>query len=88
MENRDIYEEFSKIKKLQIIIPIIGVVIILAMVIAGLGKLSGFVVLGVLFFTWYNWKCPSCGKNLGKDRTSKCCPNCGAKLSNDKLKNE
>ncbi len=37
-------------------------------------------VFGALIFSFWNWRCPSCGKYLGKAINPKFCNKCGTKL--------
>lgn len=80
MENKNIIKEFSKRKKRQILVTIIALIAVLILFSFELDSVSVFVVLGILIFTWTNWKCPSCNKYLGKGGNPKCCPNCGVQL--------
>jgi hypothetical protein len=37
-------------------------------------------VLGVLFFSFRNWRCPACNKYLGRAYNPRHCQNCGIAL--------
>ncbi|MFZ5817706.1 MAG: hypothetical protein ACOY93_20825 [Bacillota bacterium] len=37
-----------------------------------------FIAFGL--FTWLDWRCPSCGRNLGRDFKYAHCPHCQVKL--------
>lgn len=37
-------------------------------------------VIGMLAFSWFNWRCPSCRRYLGKGISPKFCTRCGAQL--------
>lgn len=81
MENKNIIEEFSKRKKRQIIVSIIAIALaFLVLLPLDLDYLSVFVIIGLLIFTWTNWKCPKCNKYFGKSGNPKCCLNCGVQL--------
>ena len=38
------------------------------------------VTLGALAFSFYNWRCPSCGKHLGRAVDPQTCRKCGYKF--------
>ncbi len=38
------------------------------------------VTLGALAFSFYNWRCPSCGKHLGRAVDPLTCRKCGYKF--------
>ncbi len=42
---------------------------------------SGGLILAAAVFHWLNWRCPACGKPLGKNLKLKKCPKCGVVLS-------
>ena len=37
-------------------------------------------VLGVLAFSFKNWRCPACNSYLGRSLSPRFCPKCGAQL--------
>lgn len=37
-------------------------------------------IIAFIGFSAWNWRCPSCGKYLGKDIDREACRNCGARL--------
>ncbi len=37
---------------------------------------------GFIWFSMYNWRCPSCKKSIGPDFNRSICRQCGAKLRN------
>ncbi len=39
-----------------------------------------FVVIGALVFSFFNWRCPSCGTYLGRSISMQFCESCGARL--------
>lgn len=38
------------------------------------------VILGMIGFSFYNWRCPQCRKYLGRDINPRFCTKCGAQL--------
>jgi Na+/citrate or Na+/malate symporter len=44
------------------------------------GPLAIVVVLGVLVFSIFNWRCPACNAYLGKSGIPTFCKKCGARL--------
>ena len=43
--------------------------------------ISGVIAVGMLSFHIWNWRCPACGRLLGRSiRSPKFCPNCGVQL--------
>ena len=92
MEESEIYALFAKRKKRQkwITIIIILVIIISLPVKAMLGDLSElmqniiiwlFIIFAIsLFvFTFFNWRCPSCDRSLGRNTEIAHCMHCGVK---------
>ncbi len=45
-----------------------------------LGPFCFIVILGVLVFSFMNWRCPSCGSYLGKKINPRYCSHCGVQL--------
>ena len=46
-------------------------------------RISGFafgVVLSSVLYSFWNWRCPSCNKSLGRSMFPRFCAKCGAKL--------
>ena len=41
---------------------------------------SVVVVVGVLLFSFWNWRCPACNRYLGRGLGPSFCPKCGAQL--------
>ncbi len=47
---------------------------------------AGFIAIyvafavAILMFVSWNWRCPACGRFLGRVRNPKFCPNCGVAL--------
>jgi ssDNA-binding Zn-finger/Zn-ribbon topoisomerase 1 len=37
-------------------------------------------MIGAVAFSFWNWRCPKCGRNLGKDVNPQFCPKCGYEL--------
>jgi hypothetical protein len=42
--------------------------------------LAFVIIIGVLAFSFTNWRCPACNKYLGKGISPKFCPKCGVQL--------
>ena len=93
--NKDkIIAEFGRRKRLQLIISIpIFIIIILFIIIHDKPDFTALgipfiellyifmaVISAAIIFSIYNWRCPSCGKYLGKGIDPKFCPKCGVKL--------
>ena len=75
-----IQEEFKKRKRNQIIGTII-VSIAMVVVIITEGNISPVVIIiGVVIFSFKNWRCPNCNKYLGKSLSPKFCQHCGEEL--------
>jgi hypothetical protein len=47
---------------------------------AVVGGLLAAVILGIVAFSLFNWRCPGCNRYLGKSINPKFCPSCGAHL--------
>jgi hypothetical protein len=92
--DQSIVQQFKALRKRQLLatIPIVLAFIILIGLgdnpeanIAGLPSnvLQGVafvIIVGVLIFSFFNWRCPSCKKYLGKAFNPKFCTKCGAQL--------
>ena len=92
--NAEIIEEFKKkrIRQIMAVGPIILAFIALFSVegnptgIFGLPPnaaltISFALIISVLIFSLFNWRCPSCNKYLGKAINPKFCAKCGVQLS-------
>ena len=92
--NVEIIEEFKKkrIRQIMAVGPIILAFIALLSVegnptaIFGLPPntvltISFALIISVLIFSLFNWRCPSCNKYLGKAINPKFCAKCGVQLS-------
>ena len=42
---------------------------------------TAFLILVAAGFSWINWRCPACGKGLGKSLSPDQCPKCGVALT-------
>jgi hypothetical protein len=91
--NAEIIEEFKKkrIRQIMAVGPIILAFIALFSVegnptgIFGLPPnavlgISFALIISVLIFSLFNWRCPSCNKYLGKAINPKFCAKCGVQL--------
>jgi hypothetical protein len=41
---------------------------------------GGVIVLLYIIFPWIDWRCPSCGRHLGRAFNPRYCPKCGVRL--------
>lgn len=92
MIDYDVIDEFAKRKKRQIAIAFILAPIILMKVfepkLDNIPFMNETLILGVflviifgsLIFSFINWRCPSCGKYLGKEISINHCKKCGVQL--------
>ncbi len=93
--NKDkVIDEFNKRKKRQwfISIPIIIIIIFFIFIndkpdftVFGLSFIELLyiftaVIVAAVIFSLLNWRCPSCGKYLGKGINPAFCPKCGIQL--------
>lgn len=93
--NKDkIIAEFNIRKKHQWIISIpLFIIIIFFLIINDKKEFTAFglsfiellylfiaIIIAAIIFSFYNWRCPSCEKYLGKGINPKFCSKCGAKL--------
>jgi hypothetical protein len=68
--------EYRKRRRNQIIVAVVGLVgVILLLVHVLLGFL---IVLGCFLYTVIRWRCPNCGRYLGRGLSWKRCPRCKA----------
>lgn len=90
MEENEVMMEFKRRKKKQIF----AVILLLPVMFIDVwdtntGQDSGelgcilrvLLILGIIIFSFKNWRCPSCNAYLGKRMSMKHCPNCGEKLA-------
>lgn len=94
MEALEVKKQFKTRKIRQIlvavlVIPIIGILFYVrenpTIELFGLnydqiGKFSLIIIGIVLVFSYYNWRCPSCKKYIGKKINPNHCDNCGVEL--------
>lgn len=76
----DIKETFKKKKKLQILVPIIGALVAIALFLINIRPVAVLIIIGVVIFSIFNWRCPKCNSYLGKGTNPKHCNNCGVEL--------
>lgn len=76
----DIKEAFKRKKKLQILTPIIGALVAIALYAINIKIVAVLIIIGVVIFSRYNWRCPKCNSYLGKGTNPKHCSNCGEEL--------
>jgi hypothetical protein len=86
-------EEFAKKRRLQLlIIAPMFLILIVIVFFPAYGKEIGLtpenLKYGLLYYvilavglSFYNWRCPACGKYLGRSLWIKYCSKCGAPLS-------
>ena len=92
--NAEIIEEFKKKRTRQIMA--IGPIILAFIALLSVeGKPTGIfglppntvlgisfgLIISVLIFSLFNWRCPACNKYLGKAINPKFCAKCGVQLS-------
>ena len=87
-------EEFAKRRKRQLlaVIPILGIIVLRVALdreaeTSFFGLPSGLVIggalviiIGVVAFSLWNWRCPACNKYLGKGISPSFCSKCGVPL--------
>lgn len=87
-------EEFSRRKRLQLMVSLPFVVVLAGLFILGdqgssgalgvpielLGGVLAVLLVGVLIFSLKNWRCPACNAYLGKGMGHSFCPKCGVAL--------
>ncbi len=93
----EIAEKYATIKRNQYLL-LIPFVIVMILLFSGsdnsdfnflgmsstiLDPLAVFAVIGMIIFSFYNWRCPVCRGYLGKGGGKKFCPRCGAKFTLD-----
>jgi hypothetical protein len=82
---------FQQRRKRQIVIGVLSACLLFAVLVLkndraaaqryGRYSPAAFVVmLGMAGFTYWNWRCPACGKYLGRALGVRFCQNCGAKF--------
>jgi hypothetical protein len=92
--DRQVFEAFRSRRKRQLFV-VAPVLIVIGLLIwveqrpdGSLGDISPtmllgglfVVVIGVVIFSFMNWRCPGCRGYLGKGISPKFCPRCGIKL--------
>lgn len=94
MHDKDIFKEFERRKRLQLIVlaPIILVMLSLLLIgddpkasFLGLPRLAlvwtaAAVAFGAAVFSLFNWRCPACESLLGRGLSPNFCSQCGAQL--------
>lgn len=73
-------EVFKKKKMLQTIIPIVGGICLVILFTLKLQQYAVIVALGLVGFSYYNWRCPKCNKYFGRGKLPKYCIHCGEEL--------
>ncbi|MDK2964947.1 MULTISPECIES: DUF2614 family zinc ribbon-containing protein [Lacrimispora] len=76
----DTKEAFKKKKKLQILVPILGLIVAIILFLISIRPAAVVVIIGVVIFSKINWRCPKCNHYLGKGSNPKICSNCGEEL--------
>ncbi len=82
--------KFTQTRRYQmaLFVPVGGAVLLLVLserYVADLGLQTmalgiAALVLAAAGFSWLNWRCPACGKYLGKGLSPNHCPKCGVAL--------
>ena len=68
---------------LTVVLLVVLAVLVVLMLVRYSSTLAGIFVLVIFLFAFLNkgcWKCPSCGKHLGRFGRPRSCPSCGEKL--------
>lgn len=73
-------EIFKKRKKLQILVPIVALCVVVLLYIAKFEMFALAIVVGLVVFSRFNWRCPKCNKYLGRGTNPKHCAHCGEEL--------
>ena len=93
-QEREIKETFAARRRRQLMVSIPAVVFVLGIVLAGgrdnrdilgipanvYGPAMLVLVVGVLIFSFRNWRCPACGGYLGRAISPRFCSKCGVTL--------
>ena len=90
MEAKHVMSEFSRKRKLQYFFSGVTVVLIIAAALARSRSVPSLstayvwimlvIAVGLIVFSFFNWRCPSCKKYMGRGYNIKNCPLCGVKL--------
>jgi rubrerythrin len=75
-------------RQMALVVPVGGAVLLLVLggryaADIGLQPIAlsaAFLVLVAAGFSWLNWRCPACGKYLGRGLSPNQCPKCGVAL--------
>jgi hypothetical protein len=79
-------------RQLMVTVPFIIFIFLFAAINEGTGKVLGLIpvsvffpvffiaIIGLLVFSFKNWRCPACNKYLGKAYNPSFCSKCGAGL--------
>ncbi len=89
-----VIEEFRRRKKAQIIATVPFVLVLIPIILRDrihrtilgvptcfVGPIFFAIVVGMLIFSFSNWRCPACNSYLGKSWFIRFCPRCGAGLA-------
>lgn len=92
MINYDVIEEFARKKKRQVLIAILAVPFIVLRIFKSEIRQLDFLndsivstalialVIGMIAYSFINWRCPQCNAYLGKEISLKHCKQCGVQL--------
>jgi len=83
-------QEFAKVRQRQLVVGGLAVLGLMLIVLSGRQAMSSFplalvwvaTIVGLLMFSWWNWRCPACDRYLGK-YPGRSCRKCGVSLSGD-----
>lgn len=84
-------EEFKRRKVKQLIVAVVAVPTVVFLMslrdlnvdpkLSEYGQIAGFaLILGLLIFSFKNWRCPACERYLGKSGIPRFCPQCAAQI--------
>ena len=76
----DSKEIFKKRKKIQMLITIVALIAVVLLFVTKLETAALVIVIGLVIFSRFNWKCPKCNRYLGKGTNPKHCIHCGEEL--------
>lgn len=76
----DFENVFKKRKKMQILVTIVAALAVMVSYFTNLQTIVLVIVIGLVVFTRFNWRCPKCNKYLGRSGNPTHCSNCGEKL--------
>ena len=93
-QKREFREQFKsrRARQLMVSLPLVAMVLATSFLRSGrpdqiagipvqtLGVAFFVLVMGVLLFSFRNWRCPACDRYLGRTMSPRFCPKCGVEL--------